>query len=265
MSHVDEGTLQAFLDDQLPGAERTHVAAHLERCPECRGVLDELRADARLFAAALPLLDAASDVTQAGAAFRRRARPALRLSLGGTVPPVRRAFLRAAGLVLATAAVASAAIPGSPVRSLIVAVVDRTGDLFRGERAAPTRTAPAPTAETPAPPLGGVGAPLEDGRIRFVLRNPSRDLRIHVRLVDGEKAGIETLGGATSARLHALSGRIEMTGGGAGDVWIKIPRVAEEAHVEVNDKVYYYREGESVHIVAPGESTESEVVFKVQP
>jgi anti-sigma factor RsiW len=38
-----EGQLDAFVDDVLPAAERTKVSAHVEDCPRCRELLDELR------------------------------------------------------------------------------------------------------------------------------------------------------------------------------------------------------------------------------
>src|SRR2546430_17611425 len=58
MSHVDEGTLHAYLDGALPPAERSQVDVHLAGCPECRERLAEAlaliaRADA-LLAPALP-------------------------------------------------------------------------------------------------------------------------------------------------------------------------------------------------------------------
>src|SRR5437879_7810887 len=36
MSHVDEGTLHAYLDGELPSAERATLEAHLEGCATCR-------------------------------------------------------------------------------------------------------------------------------------------------------------------------------------------------------------------------------------
>jgi anti-sigma factor RsiW len=38
-----EGQLDAFVDDVLPAAERAKVATHVEDCPRCRELLDELR------------------------------------------------------------------------------------------------------------------------------------------------------------------------------------------------------------------------------
>ena len=44
MSHVDDGTLHAYLDGELSAAEAQRVDAHLAQCPACRTRLDEERA-----------------------------------------------------------------------------------------------------------------------------------------------------------------------------------------------------------------------------
>ncbi len=44
MSHVDEGTLHAYIDGELPPAEAQGVAEHLAHCPVCRSRVDEERA-----------------------------------------------------------------------------------------------------------------------------------------------------------------------------------------------------------------------------
>jgi len=44
MSHVDEGTLHAYLDGELPSDERTALEAHLGQCAICRQTLAEQRA-----------------------------------------------------------------------------------------------------------------------------------------------------------------------------------------------------------------------------
>jgi len=44
MSHVDEGTLHAYLDGELSPAERTGLEQHLPQCATCRGLLADVRA-----------------------------------------------------------------------------------------------------------------------------------------------------------------------------------------------------------------------------
>src|SRR2546422_10926374 len=43
MSHVDDGTLHAYLDGELSPPEAQGVEAHLAQCPGCRGRLEEER------------------------------------------------------------------------------------------------------------------------------------------------------------------------------------------------------------------------------
>src|SRR5207253_2445611 len=44
MSHADEGTLHAYLDGELPPAERTALETHLADCATCGATLTEERA-----------------------------------------------------------------------------------------------------------------------------------------------------------------------------------------------------------------------------
>ena len=44
MPHVDDGTLHAYLDGELPAAERDRCTAHLAECAACRDHLEEERA-----------------------------------------------------------------------------------------------------------------------------------------------------------------------------------------------------------------------------
>jgi putative zinc finger protein len=44
MSHVDDGSLHAYLDGELSAVERTRIETHLTECAACRSRLDEERA-----------------------------------------------------------------------------------------------------------------------------------------------------------------------------------------------------------------------------
>lgn len=44
MSHVDDGTLHAYLDGELPWVEAQGLAAHMAQCPTCRTRLEEEQA-----------------------------------------------------------------------------------------------------------------------------------------------------------------------------------------------------------------------------
>jgi anti-sigma factor RsiW len=75
MSHVDEGTLHALVDDALPAAERAIVEAHLAVCGDCARHFAEASAMAHQVHTLLGALD--------------EARPPLRIAPVGTAAPVR--------------------------------------------------------------------------------------------------------------------------------------------------------------------------------
>ena len=128
MSHVDEGTLHAYLDGELPAPERERWAVHIAACAECRTRLEEERA---LAARARELLAHVAPPARAPVAPRAR-RPArawrsVRLPLAWAAT-VTIAF--AVGWYLQGARVIRAPVPGT------------------GESGG---VAPAPVALTPPP------------------------------------------------------------------------------------------------------------------
>lgn len=72
MLHVDEGTLHAYIDGELPPAEAQGVAEHLAHCPVCRGRVEEERA---LIARADQVLALARPPERGLPAFRAGAQP----------------------------------------------------------------------------------------------------------------------------------------------------------------------------------------------
>src|ERR1051326_1447335 len=75
MSHVDEGTLHAYLDGELSSSERAAVDAHLGQCGECRAALAEERA---LLERARALLASAPPRSAPAPCWARRARAGAR-------------------------------------------------------------------------------------------------------------------------------------------------------------------------------------------
>jgi hypothetical protein len=76
MSHVDDGTLHAYLDGELAPAEAQGVDAHLAQCPPCRGRLEEERA----------LITRAGELLALAAPPHREAPP---FRAGDVTPPAR--------------------------------------------------------------------------------------------------------------------------------------------------------------------------------
>lgn len=111
MSHVDEGTLHAYLDGELPSAERAALEAHFAGCATCRANLTEERA----------LRERASAVLGSARPAERPAPPLEQLRREAQRSPwrVRRSFAWAASIALALGLGYYMRSPGaSPVRSV---------------------------------------------------------------------------------------------------------------------------------------------------
>lgn len=108
MTHLDEGTLQALLDGELPPRDAAGAEAHLASCAACAELLAELRALGERQSALLGMMDVQP--------------PPLRLpSAPAARPGVRRyvlapGVLARAAVVLLALAVAGVTVPGSPLR-----------------------------------------------------------------------------------------------------------------------------------------------------
>jgi anti-sigma factor RsiW len=273
MSHPAEGTLQAYLDGELPRADRAEVERHLEGCAPCRDAAEGLRAAAASLTGALALLDRPAPTERAlAAASRQRWRRWVGVDAG-------QVLRRAAVLVLGVATVASATVPGSPVRGWIAGLLHggapasapAGGSVAAGGPGGATGV-PAPAAGAPeagaAPDASAAGVSVlpELGRVRVVLTAPSPDLRIRVRLSDDPYSDVRATGLASGARFRTGPGRVEVSGAGAGEVEVVIPRGARSAVVEVDGRAYFRKDGEGIRLLAPAsDSSDSEVVFTVRP
>ena len=274
MAHPSEGVLQAFIDGELAADERARVSAHLEQCADCRSEVEQLSVAAAAFAGAVGAYGALADLPRARAAIQSRTAAARRPRMLRLIPrehtrvtAVRRALLRAAVLVLIAAGAVSAAVPGSPVRRFFVNLWQQTSRLFVASRpAAPAVRHPlAPTSvPAPAPPAGVSVLPL-DGQITVLVHAPAPGLRVHVRVVDTDRASVEASGPATTAHFRTAPGRIEVTGGGAGDLRVGIPRAATRAAVDVDGKPLFSKSGDLLRRLAPAETTSGEAVFELHP
>jgi hypothetical protein len=280
MAHPGEGVLQAFIDGELAADERARVAAHLDDCATCRAEVAELGAAASVLAGALARTDVAADLAAAREALSARvssrpaaapvaARPVFRLLPADSArrAGVRRAFLRAAVLVLLAAGGASAALPGGAVRRFFVGLWQQTSRFLTGRPAAP-RVSPARagSAAAPAPALpAGVSVLPQDGLVRIVVHDAAGGLRIRVRLVDTDRASVEAAGAAVTARFETAPGRIEVNGGGAGELRIGLPRVAQHATVVVDGKPAFSKNGAELRHFVPIATAGTESVYQVRP
>ncbi|HEX8363486.1 MAG TPA: zf-HC2 domain-containing protein [Longimicrobium sp.] len=257
MKHLDEGTLQALADGELPQGGRRAAEAHLATCGTCAAELAGMRADRSLLSAALARADVPPPTAAAQMSLRRR-----RAAAGQWAGEARRALLRAAVLVLALGGVAAAAVPGWPLRVLIERAVAPASPA-PAPKLAPATPAPEPVAPAPA---AGISILPDGGAVRVVLNGAAPGLRVHTRVTDGELVEVSAAGAAAGARFRTGPGRIEVLDAGAGEVRIALPRAARAAVVEVDGRVYVAKEGERLRVMGPAarSATAHETEFRVQ-
>ena len=239
MAHIEEGVLQAYLDDEV-GA-RAEIDAHVQGCAECAAELDRLRRASSLFASAMQRVDVAVP-----AAAAPHAHPGARGASGSIDISTKRSRLsvplaRAAMLLFGFAAAASATIPGSPVRAWLGDALRTVGVLEQEQPAAPV--VPETPASAGAVDQGDDAAAVSiepaDGRIRIILTSVSADANVHIRIVEADRAFVQATGAAARARFITGPGRIEMIGVGKGEIEIEMPASVMDASVVADGRVLY--------------------------
>jgi anti-sigma factor RsiW len=258
--HPNLHRLKAFTDDELPGAVRGRVAAHLARCTECRKILGSIRELREVVreATASPV----PEDTWSRILARRAAGEQLILPVpGAAIPPcprtassaiVPRVLRRAAVLVLGAAGVASATVPGSPVREWL-------GSVWQRDRAVTVSAppSPAPPSESMPPdlPIAGMSVLPVDGEVQIRVEAPDPEVRIRVRLSDGDQVDVQASGAAAGSLFRTGPGRIAVVEAGPGEVRINIPRSTRKATLLVDGTLYLLKEGEQVRILATAADT----------
>lgn len=233
MAHFDEGTLQAYLDDEV-GA-RTEIDAHIHTCAACAAELDRLRAASQLFASVVR----SGDVTAPSTVIKHSRQPAVAASRS---PFLRVPLARAALFLIASAAVATAAIPGSPVRAWISGALRSVGVLPQIEKpAAPVVSEPRPSADGVESSNDAAALSIEpvEGRVLVILTGVAPDARVRVRVVESDRALVQASGEAARARFKTGPGRIELIGVGKGEVVVEVPASVRDARVEADGRVLF--------------------------
>ena len=244
MTHIDEGSLQAYLDGELHLEDRWRTERHLEECDACR--------------AELQLLEGLSGTFSSAASRLERAPRSREFAVGWPARPrrsaLRRLLPRVAVFLLFAGAAASATVPGSPVRSWIVEAID-DGPHTREIESAPAAAVP-PTRSEPVPMEAGLSVEAVDGRVEVVLTG-AHDLKVRTVMVDGMRAGVFGSGEAASSRFLGGAGRIEVLEAGAGDLRVEIPRGADLATMVINGNEVLRKQGVKLELEADAPALES--------
>lgn len=244
MSHPTEGELQSYLDDEVSVAARAEVEAHLAACSECAGRLAELRTFVYTFSGAASLLDRSAPHRESVLA-EVRARDLRARAWKNRFAFSRDALLKAAVLVLGLTTAVVAAVPGSTLNRLLHAVWSDAVDLIRREK--PPVVIPAVEPQVPSGPQGEELAQFRvipaEGRVEISIVQPARGTRVHVQLIDSERAVVELGGEAATARFSSGAGRFQINGGGRGDVRVLLPRDLPNAVIEINGRRMVTKQG----------------------
>lgn len=254
-THAAEGTLQAYLDRELGGAEAAALEGHLRGCPACAAELEALGAAAERFRGAVRLLDDSGSVTAPPLPVEpiTARRPAAWAAS-------RRLLARAAAVVVLLAA-GTALLEATT--GVVSSILDRVGFVFeRPERpVAPSSEPPAVRVESPT---RGFDVAARNGVVRIGVQDAAPGLVLRVRITEVEPATVRLVGGTDEAVFQAGSGWGAVRPADASAVEISLPRSLARARVEVNGRPYLTKsDGALSFAVAPADTTGGVMEFRV--
>ena len=255
MNHFPERRLQAFVEGWLSPEERREVERHLEECPACSAVHQELAALRRLARRAIGELHPAPNVEASWREVMRRVRTKRH----------RTGRLRrlAACLLVAVLGGVSAFVPASPLygwagrawERVVALFADEAGNAPAEVMSAETEPVPSPRRESdesaaalPTPPAEA-GIFLEATRepVRIALDEVRPGTEIRVVLVDGIEAGVF---GSAASRFRSEPGRLDVAVRGAS-IRVEIPREAEQVRLLLHGEVLLLKDGASLDVRGP--------------
>ncbi len=261
MSHLDEGRLLELRDDARSGD--VDAWRHLDGCHSCREALEDLRGRETTIGVVLETLDAPVDLESARAAVRRRVMEHSASAAGATSiarAPSRaaqRGLSRAAGILLVAAGGAAAALPGSPVRSWISAVVSS-----RGADPAILDEPPPTAATVTEAEVAGVRLGATAGALRIVLRSLAPGVDLRVRWVPGAEAAVFA---PLGSRFATGEGWVEADLA-PGAVRVELPAGSQPITLEVDGIPYLRRGAAGLELPGPVASRAGEeIVFRRPP
>lgn len=282
--HPDLDRLRAFADGEEADAARAgRTAAHLRDCADCRARVTAFRERREQLRAATTLAPPPGAWDRILA--RREAGEELLLPAGPipiAVPEARTEagrrgviLRRAAVLLVGVAGIASASVPGSPVREWLGAVLSggaaaESADAPPPPAAVADSAEPAPAAAPAAPaealPEAGIAVLPNAGEVRVVVQDAGPALRIRVRLTDAGRAEVRGRGAAAGAGFASGRGRITVTGAAAGgELEVVLPRGARRASLTVGGRRYVALQDGQMTVLVPADSNGAEIVFPARP
>ena len=253
MKHLDEARIVAIRD----GADVDDAAReHVERCATCAAALDDARGRAAAIEHALSALDRPIEPTAAKAGVRARIR-------AGAAAPARRRWGgrhlgRAAALLLVTAG-AAAALPGSPIRTLLLRpLVNDTPNRVESIDAGSAGVAAAEVV--PELTDAGIAVAVPDGFVQVFIRGADPGTEVSVRWTEQSTARVSAPSGS---RFTYSAGRIEVDAA-RGDIHMQLPQGATEVDLEVDGVRYLSGSRDRLEVSGPTvDRTDDVIRFRV--
>ena len=266
MNHIPEGRLQAYVEAWLSPEHRREVERHLEGCPACSAVHQELATLRHLARGAIGELHPEPNVETAWGEVTRRVRT--RRQRTGRLRGL------AACLLVAVLAGVSAFAPASPLygwagrawERIVALFADETVEVMPGVETEPVQSPRAEPDESaaalPTPPAEA-GIFLEATRepVRIALDDVLPGTEIRVVFVDGSEAGVV---GSVVSRFRREPGRLDVAVRGAS-IRVEIPREAEQVRLLLRGEVLLLKEGASLDVRGPVTSRSPEEIRFLVP
>lgn len=253
MTHLDEGRVQAFLDGELSTHERAAAAEHMLECASCRRLHDDLRRASALFSQALTDIDVPAPADRPVPGLAATARWGMA------------SLARAAVLVLLLAAAASAAVPGSPVRSWVEQAI--------GLGAPAEEPAQEQVVEAPGPiaddkePSADAAAPValsvtpRAGRVQVEL-SAMEGTAIRVRSTTAQRLSLSVSGADRDPSFQVREGAIGARGAVGGELLIEVPESLAAGQILRDGQVLARVRNGRLDIRVPGHETAEGVLWR---
>ena len=233
--HLDEEQVQRLLHGELPPQAASAVREHVAGCIDCRRRLAEAEREENEVHTLLHAVDDPAPPRISAEAVAARAQ-APRVVPGP--PVVDLAWLRRAAAILIVVGIAGAAyaVPGSPVREWVHAIVERMGG-----RPGPT-PGPAP-GESPA--IGAGISVLPEQKLLILFQSAEGDGQVFVSLTDEPEVQVHAPTGAASFTSSADQLLIAVQDPSA-TFEVEIPRSAPWVEIQTGKGQIFLKEGERV-------------------
>lgn len=233
--HLDDATVQALLDGALTGAPAADAEAHLRSCGVCAELVERERREHDALRRQLALLDHSPPPVTA-----------VRIGALASTRPARWIHWAAAVLLSLGLAATAYAVPGSPLRSWVSALLGGEG----GDRSPVESPVPPP----PAPPASaGIKVPA-GSRLIIELSHAPAEGMLRIRLDDVPDVAVQAPNGSASFHSEVdrliIDNRVPSAG-----IEIRIPRDAPRVEIRIAGARAFLKLGDQITAGGPPDST----------